>query len=142
LFDESETNENIGLLVIAAACMVATSVDAAPKKKVIGCGYAYRYSSAKKDFAVSAHSTIRKQIDPVEPENRVKYLTQMQVGFGLYLDMYTTPENAKWYFPPTEGSRLRTFSENLAQAIDVADEYVWVYGEKCWFDSIEIIPLN
>ena len=67
---------------------------------------------------------------------------EVQSWNGLYLDMYTTPENAKWYFRPTEGSRLRTFSENLAQAIDVADEYVWVYGEKCWFDSIEIIPLN
>ena len=98
-----------------------------------GNEHAYRFSSAKNDFAVSAHSTIRKLLDLVEPENRAKYSTQMQVGFGLYLDMYTTPENAKWYFPPTEGSRLRTFSENLEQAMDVADEYVWVYGEKYQF---------
>ena len=98
-----------------------------------GNEHAYRFSSEKNDFAVSAHRTSRKLIDLVEPENRAKYATQMQISFGLYLDMYTNPEGAKWYFPPTCGSRLRTFSENLEQAMDVADEYVWVYGEKFQF---------
>ena len=98
-----------------------------------GNEHAYRFSSAKNDFAVSAHRTSRKLIDLVEPENRAKYATLMQISFGLYLDMYTNTEGAKWYFPPTGGSRLRTFSENLEQAMDVADEYVWVYGEKFQF---------
>ena len=98
-----------------------------------GNEHAYRFSFEKNDFAVSAHRTTRKLINLVAPENRIKYATQMQVSFGLYLDMYTNPEGAKWYFPPTGGSRLRTFSENFEQAMDIADEYVWVYGEKFQF---------
>jgi len=66
----------------------------------------------------------------VESENRVKYQTQVLAGFGLYLDMYTNPTNAPWYFGETDGSRLNHLRNNLAQALDAAQEYIWVYGEK------------
>jgi hypothetical protein len=95
-----------------------------------GNEHAYRFSASENDFAVSANRTSRRLIDLIEPENRVKYASQMQIGFGLYLDMYTNPTNSAWYFPPKNGSRLMAFAENLEQAIDVADEYVWLYGEQ------------
>ena len=60
----------------------------------------------------------------------MKYQTQVLCGFGLYLDMYTTPTNSPWYFGETGGSRLNHLRSNFAQALDAAQEYVWVYGEK------------
>ena len=54
---------------------------------------------------------------------------QMQVSTGMYLDMYINPTNSPWYFPPKDGSRLETFRRNLAQALDAADEYIWLYTE-------------
>ena len=67
----------------------------------------------------------------VAPENREKYVSQVQVGFGFYLDMYTNPEGDAFYRGPKEGgTRLDRLAENLAAARDTADEYVWLYGEK------------
>ena len=98
-----------------------------------GNEHAYRYSSDRNDFAASAFRTRSRLAALVEPENRARYDRQMQIGFGLYLDMYVNPTNSSWYFPPKNGSRLETFVWNLEQALDVADEYVWVYGEKLQF---------
>jgi len=98
-----------------------------------GNEHAYRFSSDRNDFASSAHRTRTTLLPLVEPENRTKYKEQMLVGFGHYLDMYTNPTNSSWYFPPKNGSRLLTFQLNLEQSMDVADEYVWVYGERHQF---------
>lgn len=107
-----------------------------------GNEHAYRFSSEKNDFAASAHRTRITLRDLVAPENRIKYAEQMLVGFGHYLDMYTNPTNSSWYFPPKNGSRLLTFQLNLEQSMDVADEYVWIYGEKYqfvkWNDSFRL----
>jgi hypothetical protein len=48
--------------------------------------------------------------------------------------MYTNPAGSPWYFGEVGGSRLNHLALNVAQALDAADEYVWVYGEK--FDWI------
>ena len=95
-----------------------------------GNEHAYRYSSDHNDFAASAFRTRSQLAALVEPENRERYERQMQIGFGLYLDMYVNPTNSSWYFPPTEGSRLETFRRNLVQALEVADEYVWLWSAK------------
>lgn len=102
-----------------------------PQARIIdGNEHAYRFDAAKNDFAASAHRTRDTLAVLVEPENRAKYDRQVQISFGLYLDMYVNPTNSSWYFPPTEGSRLETFRRNIAQALDVADEYVWLWSEK------------
>jgi len=67
----------------------------------------------------------------VAPENRDKYISQVQVGFGFYLDMYTNPEGHKYYRGPKEGgTRLDRFAENLTAALATTDQYVWLYGEQ------------
>jgi len=95
-----------------------------------GNEHAYRYEAAKNDFYMSTWSVQNKALALVVPENRAKYRTQVLCGFGLYLDMYTNPTNSPWYFGEVEGSRLNHLALNFAQALDAADEYVWVYGER------------
>ena len=72
------------------------------------------------------------------PENRAKYRAQVQAGFGFYLDMYVNEEGNIYYRGPMEnGTRLDRLVWNLRAALDAADEYVWVYGEKCrWYGAI------
>ena len=87
--------------------------------------------SGRRDF----HSVYVKQrsVCPqlLSPENRAKYLRLTQTSFALYYDMYVNEKgDGIWYFPPTGGSRLETFRRNLLDATRLADEYVWLWGEK------------
>ncbi len=90
----------------------------------------YRYEAEKNMFYDRADRTRRRLMPLVAPENREKYGKQMLVSFGQYFDMYTHPTNSSWYFPPLNGSRLEHFRVNLAQAVEAADEYVWLWGER------------
>ena len=93
----------------------------------------YHCDADKNDFYRQA-SWIRNDLAAlVDPANREKYARQMQVSTGMYLDMYITPTNSAWYFPPKDGSRLETFRRNLAQALDAANEYIWLYTERLQF---------
>ncbi len=91
---------------------------------------AYHYRAAKGDFYRSAAQQHTAALGLIAPENRSKYRAHLRAGFGLYLDSYINPTNSPWYHGPVNGSRLAHFVQNLTQAADAADEYVWVYGEK------------
>lgn len=91
---------------------------------------AYRFNSEKRDFYVSALNISRKAIYLIASGNRNKYRNQVQVGFGLYLDMYINNHKSLWYLPPLNGSRLKRFQRSLKQAMRVTDEYCWLCGEK------------
>ncbi|HRR34624.1 MAG TPA: hypothetical protein P5026_11025 [Kiritimatiellia bacterium] len=95
-----------------------------------GDEHGYRYQAARNDFYLAAWRTQNKALALVEPANRIKYQTQVLAGFGLYLDMYTNPTNSPWYFGEVEGSRLNHLRLNVSQALDAAQEYIWIYGEK------------
>lgn len=99
-------------------------------RMIDGDEHAYRYEAASKDFYMATWRTQNKALKLVDPVNRMKYQTQVLAGFGLYLDMYTNPSNSPWYFGELNGSRLNHLRSNFAQALDAAQEYVWVYGEK------------
>lgn len=102
---------------------------------VDGCEHSYRYESSRGDFYNAADAIRRRLPVMLSPENRVKYQRQVNVSFGLYLDMFTNPEGSNWYFGPVNGSRLVHFERNLVQAARAADEYVWFWGERhCWAD--------
>jgi len=107
-------------------------LDALPPgaRLVDGNEHGYRYEAAKQEFYLSAWAMQNKALALVAPENRAKYRTQVRTGFGLYLDMYTNSPDSPWYFGEVAGSRLNHFALNAAQALDAADGYVWVYGEK------------
>ena len=67
----------------------------------------------------------------VAPENWAKYRSQLLVGNTHYLDMFSKFANPRswWYHGPVEGSRLNHLRRNLEQSLQVADEYIWIYGE-------------
>ena len=92
---------------------------------------AYRYNAEYMEFYTSAVNITRKAVYLISPENQDKYRKQVQIGFGIYLDSYTT-KNTKspWYLPPLKGSRLKRFELNFKQAMQVADEYCWLCGEN------------
>lgn len=73
----------------------------------------------------------------VSPENRAKYRAQVQVGFGIYLDAYINPEGSPWYVDGKGGPRVERLRQNVASALRMADEYVWIYGEqgRWWPDA-------
>ncbi|MDD2598527.1 MAG: hypothetical protein PHO37_04805 [Kiritimatiellae bacterium] len=102
-----------------------------PEARMIdGDEHAYRYKAATKDFYLASWRTQNKALKLVDTANRMKYQTQVLAGFGLYLDMYTNPSNSPWYFGEQDGSRLNHLRSNFAQALDAAQEYIWVYGEQ------------
>jgi hypothetical protein len=73
------------------------------------------------------------------PENRSKYARQVSSGFGFFLNCYVVPPGSQWYIAPHPGeTRLQQLQKNLQSALEVADEYVWIYGEKWrWWDTGE-----
>ena len=90
---------------------------------------AYRYRADRGDFYASAVRQRNGALRCVTPENRAKYRTQFHAGFGIYLDSYCADPKSYWYMEPKHGSRLGHLRENLAQATEAADSYVWLYGE-------------
>lgn len=96
---------------------------------VDGCENAYRYNSTAQ-YLESAVRIKGACQELVSPENRAKYRAQVQVSFGMYLDAYWNPDSSPWYVDGLGGPRVARLARNTATAMRVADEYVWVYGEK------------
>ncbi|MBN2137707.1 MAG: hypothetical protein JW720_07865 [Sedimentisphaerales bacterium] len=111
-------------------------LDGIPSSMVLidGCEHGY-YMDGRQEY-LNAAGRMRQWGGPaarlVAPENRVKYRSQVQAGFGFYLDMYVNEVGNRYYFGPGEnGTRLDRLRDNLAAALAAADEYVWIYGEQC-----------
>ena len=105
-----------------------------PQMRIVdGCETGY-YKNGFDEFcrtALAIRSNGGPAIRLVAPENRQKYISQVQVGFGFYLDMYTNPEGNVYYRGPKEGgTRLDRLEENLTAARETTDAYVWLYGEQ------------
>ncbi|MDD4019848.1 MAG: hypothetical protein PHV28_18110, partial [Kiritimatiellae bacterium] len=93
----------------------------------------YYWEAARREFFYDYFAM--KQLCPkvLDPALSAKYALQVKAGFGLYLDSYTLPEKNGWAKGPLDGSRLRHFELNLRQALEVTDEYVWLWGERYAF---------
>ncbi|HUS91971.1 MAG TPA: hypothetical protein VM695_08975 [Phycisphaerae bacterium] len=109
-------------------------LDAAPPtvRIVDGCEWSYLYNS-EKEYLQAAVLIKGACQELVSPENRSKYRAQVQAGFGVYLDAYWNPKDsewARWYVDGLGGPRVRRLGVNVQTALRVADEYVWIYGEK------------
>ncbi len=102
---------------------------------VDGCESAYLYKN-RQQFLEAAVAIKGRCQELVSPENRPKYRAQVQVGFGIYLDAYWNPPSSPWYIEPLNGSRVDRLRANVWDAVEIADEYVWIYGEKFrWWPS-------
>lgn len=107
-------------------------LDAAPPLMVFvdGCedqGYAANDQLAFLQTANQVRNTARNL---VAPENRQKYMAQVRLSFGLYLDSYINPPGSPWRIDPKGVSPTRRLQINTGYAVEAADEYVWLYGEK------------
>jgi hypothetical protein len=72
----------------------------------------------------------------VSPENHAKYASQVQVGFGFYLDAYLSKAGAKWHVDSMGEPVAERLKRNLETALKASDEYVWIYGERGrWWPS-------
>ena len=109
-------------------------LDVAPPgvKLVDGCEWSYLYNSTAQYLEAAA--LIRGACQElVSPANRAKYRAQVQVGYGMYLDAYWNAKDSewgRWYVDGKGGPRVERLRINVQTALRVADEYVWVYGEK------------
>lgn len=102
---------------------------------VDGCESAYRFNS-RLDYLAAANLIRNKCQRLISPENRYKYRAQVQVGFGVYLDAYVNPPDSPWHIDPGEQTPAQRLARNVAFALEVADEYVWIYGEQAsWWPS-------
>lgn len=111
---------------------------AAPETTLVdGCesGYYMNGASQYDRAACDMFTLTGPAVALVSPENRQKYRTQTQVGFGYYLDMYSNPEGSNYYRGPEPGeTRFDRLAINLKAAMNASDEYVWIYGEqKRWW---------
>ncbi|MBR4665796.1 MAG: hypothetical protein IKO93_18170, partial [Lentisphaeria bacterium] len=102
---------------------------------VDGCENGYWYKN-KASF-LNSYQKIRSASNPaVAPENRKKFRRQVLAGFGIYLDSHII--RSGYSVPPVNGSQLRAFRYQLTNALDSADEYVWLYGERrTWYSDEE-----
>ena len=110
-------------------------VEAAPPgvRLVDGCENAYRYEAAFGQFNAGA-AMQRRMAGYMLPENRARFRSQVDVGFGMWLGMYLPPGSRrpemeeKWRFLAPCGSELMRLADNLEQALDASDGYVWLYN--------------
>ena len=108
-----------------------------PAAKLIDGNESFGYTAraSRNDFYKSNRDQLSGVLPLVEPENRVKYRSQLSISFGLYMDAYSCPTNSGWYLEPVRGKRITHFEDNLLQACEAADEYIWFWGEKgFWID--------
>ena len=96
---------------------------------VDGCESAYRYNS-QREYLQAANDMRNTVLSLVAPENRRKYLAQVQASFGVYLDAYVNPPTSIWYIDPEGEQPAQRLQANVGYAVRAANEYVWVYGEQ------------
>lgn len=110
--------------------MIDGWLDVAPPtvKLVDGCESAYHYNSVS-DYLEAGLLMKGACQELVSPENRAKYRAQVGASFGMYLDAYWNPKGP-YFIDGLGGPRVDRLRANTATALRVADEYVWVYGEK------------
>jgi hypothetical protein len=97
----------------------------------------FAYTYKERQQFLEAYHTVTNKI-PLYDVTAVPdlYRSKMRVGFGLMLDYLYGPEGrlpwnttdlSKNYFSPSE------FGRSVQTALNVSDEYVWVYSERVGF---------
>jgi len=85
----------------------------------------------RRDFAAAYWECTRPVLHRIAPENREKYLRALSVGFGLFLDgAKPSAKGSPWDAGELGGSRTAKFFDKIIEAVRVADEFVWIYGER------------
>lgn len=120
-------------------------LDAVPPGMVIVDGLEQTYTTtARERFVYWAHNVHTMALPLVAPENRRKYRSQVEAGFGIYLNPYINPPGSKYYIKPEkEGqNRLEILKRSVRNALEVSDRYVWLWGERHWWWPVQRKRLN
>ena len=126
-------------------------LDAMPPSALLTDGNeeGYKYLSGRGDYNLSSVQQRDHVIELIAPENRVKFRSQVRVGFGLYVDAFENAEVGKNgkkrtgldYRGPAGGSRTGGFSNYAAEASYASSEYVWLWSEtRPWVDWEKPLP--
>ena len=106
-------------------------LDALPPKAILVDAYEGAYYFGRPSDYTRCYNQITGRGSPllqlVAPENLPKYLTQVQCGFGFFLDPHVNDRGAPYYFGGRGRPRLYRLMENLRAAVEVTDEYVWLW---------------
>lgn len=118
-------------------------LDAADPDTIITDGNESSYYYTKREHYLSAFHAIKQLgLAFIAPENRRKYLTQVQCAQALYVDHLfglRTRKVTGHYLTPEE--RPKWFEHNVYHALSTTDEYVWLYSEKMnWWTNTDIPP--
>jgi len=119
-------------------------LDALPREALIvdGCESGY-YMEQRVAFLEAYHRMRQDALTVISPENWDKYRNQVSAGFGLYPDRnwgqpqwgWHVDDPSKNYYTPQE------FKQNLTNAVEVSDRYVWVYTEASnWWTGKNVAP--
>ncbi|HEY2951098.1 MAG TPA: hypothetical protein VGK40_00870 [Verrucomicrobiae bacterium] len=114
-------------------------VEAAKGRVRLVDGYELAYSYTDPARFASAYETMQRGLLPIvrEPE---KYRRVFSFGFGLWLDNnwrkngWDLDDVSKNFFTP------ETFGASVRRALEVADDYVWIYSETPRWWSAEGKP--
>ena len=104
-------------------------VDAAEGKSKLIDGHELSYGYKDPQQFVEAARTMREGLLPIVAADTNKYLKVLSVSFGLWMDQnwrkygWNTNHFSTNYFTPEK------FEASLRKALDVADDYVWIYTE-------------
>ena len=114
--------------------------DCGPEMKFVdGCEMSY-YFTTEAEFNAAYVAMKRAALGVVAPENRKKYVAQVQAGFSIYTDVYLNNTNDRFSLKLPPKKALEQLRKNVRWALRNTDEYVWVYGEQAswWPDPGEL----
>ncbi len=107
-------------------------LDAAPPTMIFvdGCEGQGYHANSELDFLKTANLVRNSALALVAPENRQKYLAQVQVSFGIYLDGYARSTRPVYFIDLKGQTATDRLKDNVQYALNAANEYVWIYGEQ------------
>lgn len=111
-----------------------------PGARIIdGNEFAYYYTDSKA-FSDARQFIKEDALVFIDPINREKYSSQVQVGTAIYMDHSLNlrrPEGDYLSYFLTPRERLRWLEHNVYYALKSTDEYAWCYGERLdWWRNV------
>jgi hypothetical protein len=102
-------------------------VDAANGKARIVDGHEFGYHYGPGDFTAGYHQ-MKTGVLPIVRQ-RAKYVKVFSFGFGIWLDLDS--QQRGWFVDKVENNphSPREFGALVREALDVSDEYVWIYSQ-------------
>ena len=98
-----------------------------PEAKIIEGYENYHLQGA--EYNVNYRFINNNALNLIAPENKTKYRSQVLYSPAVYMTMFTSNANSGYYFPPINGSRTLSFLNVMKDALDVSEEYVWIWSE-------------